>query len=76
MKYLFQNTYFSGATIISYNYFLVTIDFSNQPLLEVKYFLSAATEKFFSRISNYSDSLHFWSRYFFQTATYLEKELF
>ena len=62
------------------NYFFVKNTFSDQPLLEYKYFLTTATVMFrrnyFLRISNYSKHALFRSRRFFRTATFSEEQLF
>ena len=65
---------------LSNNHFLVTNTFSDQLLLEYKYFFSTATVMFrrsyFLRISNYSKHVLFRSRRFFCTATFSEEQLF
>ena len=59
------------------NYSLVTYTFSDQLLLEDKYFFSTATllKEPFSRKSSYSEHVLFRSKYFFRTATFSEEEL-
>ena len=59
------------------NYSLVTNTFSDQLVLEDKYFFSTATllEEPFSRKSSYLEHVLFRSKYFFRTATFSEEEL-